>query len=181
MDVSGAFVDPDGDALSYAVSSSAPQVVTARAVGALVTLTAVGEGAATIRVSATDPSGLSATQSFAVTVSTTTVSASFTDDPLLPGVTPVKAVHFTELRTRIDALRRARGLPAFPWTDRVLTAGVTRVRLAHLLELRTALAEAYAASGRSPPGWTDATPVSGSTRIRAAHLMELRTAVLSLE
>ena len=68
MDVSPAFVDPDGDALSYAVSSSAPSVVTARAVGASVTLTAVGVGTATIRVTATDPGGLSAALSFTVAV-----------------------------------------------------------------------------------------------------------------
>ena len=151
-----------------------------RAAGVLVTLTAVGEGAATIRVTATDPGGLSAAQSFTVTVSTT-VLGSFTDDPLPPGVTPVKAVHFTELRRRIDALRRAGGLQAFPWTDPVLRTGVTRVKLAHLLELREALAAAYAAAGRSAPGWTDAAPAAGTTPIRAAHLMELRDAVLALE
>ena len=180
VDVSRAFVDPDGDVLTYAVSTSAPQVVTARAAGALVTLTAVGEGAATIRVTATDPGGLSAARSFTVTVSTT-VSGSFTDDPLQPGVTPVKAVHFTELRTRIDALRSAGGLLRFSWTDPVLRAGVTRVRRVHLLELRSALAEAYGAAGRSAPRWTDASPVAGSTPIRVAHLMELRAAVLALE
>ena len=111
LDVALAFVDPDGDQLTYTVSSSAPQVVTARAAGAVVTLTAVGEGTAAIRVTAVDPGGLSATQSFTVTVSTA-VSGSFTDDPLQPGVTPVRAVHFAELRTRIDALRGAGGLPA---------------------------------------------------------------------
>ena len=42
VDVSAAFVDPDGDALTYSVSSSAPEVVTVRAAGARVTLTAVG-------------------------------------------------------------------------------------------------------------------------------------------
>ena len=180
VDVSGAFVDPDGDALTHTVSSSAPQTVTARAAGALVTLTAVGEGAATIRVTATDPGGLSAMQSFTVRVSMT-MSRSFTDDPIRPGVTPVKAVHFTELRTRIDALRRAGGLQAFPWTDPLLRTGVTRVRLAHLLELREALAAAYAAAGRSAPGWTDGVPSAGTPPIRAAHLMELRDAILALE
>ena len=44
MDVSRAFVDPDDDALTYTVSSSAPRVVAASAAGARVTLTAVGEG-----------------------------------------------------------------------------------------------------------------------------------------
>ena len=76
-----------------------------------------------------------------------TASESFTDGPIRPGVTPVRALHFMELRTRIDALRRAGGLQVFPWTDPVLTAGVTRVRLTHLLELREALARAYARGG----------------------------------
>ena len=181
VNVSRAFVDPDGDALSYTAWSSAPQVARARAAGDVVTLTAVDEGTATIGVTATDPGGLSATQPFTVTVSKTTVSVPFTDDPLQPGATPVKAVHFTELRTRIDALRRAGGLPAVPWTDPVLSAGVTRVRLVHLLELREALAAAHRAAGRSSPGWTDAAPAAGSTPIRTVHLMELRTAVLALE
>ena len=180
VDVSRVFVDPDGDALTYTVSSSAPGVVAARVAGARVTLTAVGDGTATIRVTATDPGGLSAIQSFTVTVSTT-VSGSFTDDPLQPGVTPVKAVHFTELRTRIDALRSAAGLLRFSWTDPVLRAGVTRVRRVHLLELRAALVEAYRASGRAAPRWTDTSPAAGSTPIRAAHVTELRAAVLVLE
>ena len=180
VDMSRVFVDPDGDALTHTVSSSAPRVVAARAAGALVTLTAVGEGTATIRVTATDPGGLSAIQSFTVTVSMT-VSGSFTDDPLQPGVTPVKAVHFTELRTRIDALRSSVGLTRFSWTDPVLRAGETRVRRVHLLELRAALSEAYGAAGRAAPRWTDVSPSAGSTPIRALHVAELRVAVLALE
>ena len=49
VDVSGAFVDPDGDALSFTASSSAPQVVTASVTGAFVMLVAARKGAATIR------------------------------------------------------------------------------------------------------------------------------------
>ena len=106
----------------------------------------------------------------------------FTDHPLVPGVTPVKAVHFTQLRTRIDELRAAEGLPRFAWTDPVLSAGVTRVRLYHLMELRFALEAAYAVAGRPAPPWTDAAPpVEGRTPIRAAHLMELRAAVIALQ
>ena len=180
VDVSRAFGDPDGDALTYAASSSSPQVVTATAAGAVVTVTALGEGTAAIRVTATDPGGLSATQSFTVTVSTT-VSGSFTDDPLQPGVTPVRAVHFTELRSRIDALRAGTGLGRFSWTDSVLRAGVTPVQRVHLLELRAALAEAYSAAGRAAPRWTDASLAAESTPIRAAHVTELRAAVLALE
>ena len=128
VDVSAAFVDPDGDALTYAVSSSAPSVVTVSAAGARVTLTAVSAGTATIRVTAMDPGGLSAAQAFTVTVSTG-AAGGFTDDPLRPGVTPVRAIHFTELRARIDSLREAAGLGRFRWTDPVLRAGVTPVRL----------------------------------------------------
>ena len=176
VEVSRAFVDPDGDALTYTVSSSAPQVVTASVAGTLVTLTAVGEGAVAIQVTASDSDGLSATQSFRVRV-----TAPFTDDPIVPGETPVRAVHFTELRVRIDILRREAGLAPFSWTEPVLLAGVTRVRLAHLLDLREALSAAYAAAGRAAPRWTDASPAAGSTPIRAAHVTELRAAVLALE
>ena len=180
VDVSPAFVDPDGDALTYAVSSSAPSVVTVSAAGARVTLTAVSVGTATIRVTANDPGGLSATHSFTVTVSTA-ATGRFTDDPIRPGVTPVRAIHLTELRARIDSLREAAGLGRFRWTDPVLRAGVTRVRLVHLMELRSALAAVYAAAGRSVPPWTDPAPAAGTTPIRAAHLTELRAAVVALE
>ena len=175
MDVSGAFVDPDGDALTHTVSSSAPDVVTVLAAGR-VTLTAVAPGSAVIEVRATDPGGLSAAQTFGVRV-----TAPFTDDPIRPGVTPVRAVHFTELRARIDVLRREAGLGAFRWTDPELRAGVTPVRLVHLLELRSALTAAYAAAGQVEPRWTDDAPAAGPTPIRAAHLMELRAAVAALE
>ena len=176
VDVSQAFDDPDGDPLTYAVSSSAPAVVAVRALGPRVTLTAVGFGRAAIQVTATDPGRLSATQTFRVRV-----PAPFTDDPIVPGVTPIKAVHFTELRARIDVLREEVGLGRFPWTDPVLRPGVTRVRLAHLLELREALGAAYEAARRPVPRWTDTAPVGGTTPIRAAHLTELRAAVVALE
>ncbi len=180
VDVSGAFADPDGDALSFTAVSSAPQVVTASVTCAFVMLAAASKGAATIRVTATDPAGLSAAQSFTVTVEVS-VSEPFTDHPIRPGVTPVKAVHFTELRARIDALRRAVGLPAFSWTDTVLRPGVTSVKLAHLRELREALGDAYVAVGRVEPGWTDPALAAGSTPISATHVMELRAAVVELE
>ena len=175
--VQGAFRDPDADALTYAATSSAPAVASVTVSGdpsatccARVTVTPVACGTATVTV--TNPDGLHAAQSFRVRV-----TGPFTDDPIVPGVTPVKAVHFTELRTRIDVLRREAGLASFPWTDPALRAGVTPVRVAHLLELREALAPTYAAAGRAAPRWTDATPVSGATPIRAVHLTELRVAV----
>ena len=177
VDVSEAFVDPDGDPLTWAASVSRPGVVAVARSGARVFLTAVGPGTATITVTATDPGGLSATQTFTVTV-----SSSFTDS-IRAGATRIRAVHFTELRTRIDRLREAAGLEPFRWTDSVLRAGVTRVRLVHVRELREALGDAYRAAGRTPPSWTDAWSAAETTPtpIRAVHLTELRAAVMALE
>jgi len=178
VEVGGAFRDPDGDALTYAASTSAPSVASVSLSGSGVTVAPVSEGSAVVTVTATDVDGsnTAATQSFTVTV-----GRFFTDHPIVPGETPVRAVHFTELRTRINALRSVAGMGRFAWTDPVLRAGVTRVRLVHLLELRSALAAAYAAAGRPAPRWSDASPVGGTTPIRAAHLMELRAAVVALE
>ncbi len=178
VDVARAFADPDGDALTFAVRSSAPDAVAVGLAGARLTFTSVGTGTATIRVTATDPHGLSATASFTVTVAR---PGTFTDDPIRPGATPVRAIHLAELRTRVDALRRRAALPPFAWMDPVLTAGVTPVRLAHLLDLREALAAAYAAAGRAAPIWTDGAAAAGTILIRAEHVTELRAAVIARE
>ena len=180
VEVAGAFRDPDGDALSYGASSSAPSVAGVSVSGSVVTVTPTSEGTALVTVTATDAGGsnTTATQSFAVTVG---AAGPFTDHPIVAGVTPIRAVHFTELRERIDALRAAWGLGPFAWTDRVLTAGVTPMRLAHLLELRRALGAAYGAAVRPAPRWTDPAPAAGATPIRAAHVMELRAAVAAIE
>ena len=110
-------------------------------------------------------------------------SGSFTDDPLTVG-TPVRAVHITELRTRINALRAAcLAVPAtFVFADPTLTPGVTPVRAVHLTEMRTALSEAYvaAACGQTAPSYA-ATITAGSTLISAAHITELRALVVALE
>ena len=107
--------------------------------------------------------------------------AAFTDDPLVPGVTPVRAVHLLELRSRIDGLRLRAGLPAFGWTDAQVVPGATPARAVHLLELRSALGEAYAAAARAAPGYTDAVVTPGATAMRARQLQELRRAVVALE
>ena len=180
VEVAGAFRDPDGDRLIYTAASSAPDVVTVSTAGDGVTLTAAGAGTATVRVRASDNGGLDAEQTFAVMVDEAAV-VPVADDLIVPGVTPIRAVHFTQLRTRIDALRRDAGLTPFRWTDPVLRPGVTPVKLAHLLELREALAAAYVAAGRSVPSWTDAAPSAGATPVRAVHVTELRAAALVLE
>ena len=103
---------------------------------------------------------------------------SFTDDPLVPGVHTMRLLHITELRTRITALRLARGLGTVGWTT--LVAGSTVIRASHITELRTALAAVYVAAGRVQPVYTDAT-LSVGMPIKAAHISELRAAVRALE
>ena len=68
VDVRSYFSDPDGDALTYSGSSSATGVATVSVSGSTVAITAVSPGEATMTVTATDPGGMSAAQSFAVTV-----------------------------------------------------------------------------------------------------------------
>lgn len=62
------FSDPDGDTLTYAAESSDTTVVTVAMVDNVVTAVAEGAGEATVTITATDPDGLSATQTAAVTV-----------------------------------------------------------------------------------------------------------------
>ena len=103
----------------------------------------------------------------------------WTNDPLVPGVTPIRAVHFTELRTRINELSTGCGGAAFAFTDAGLMAGETPVRAVHVIELRAALDRAYDARGGSRPTWSDPAPARGSA-IRARHLTELRAATGAL-
>ena len=67
VDVAPFFSDPDGDALTYSASSSNTGIATASVSGSIVTLTALATGSATATVTARDPQGLEAEQSFTVT------------------------------------------------------------------------------------------------------------------
>ena len=66
--LSGHFSDPDGDDLSYSASSSDDNAATVSVSGATLRVARVGKGAATVTATATDAGGLSASQTFAVTV-----------------------------------------------------------------------------------------------------------------
>ena len=83
IDLSGKFSDPEGDTLRYAVSSSDEAVATVSESDGRLTIAPVAVGSATITVSATDPGGLSASQTFDVTVIGVTISE------VVPGVTSV--------------------------------------------------------------------------------------------
>jgi hypothetical protein len=104
----------------------------------------------------------------------------FTDDPLTPRVTPVRAAHVLELRQRIGELRARTGLGSFPWTDSTLTARSSVARSIHLTELRSALGAVYVAVGLPMPTWTPASVTGGTTVIAAAQISELRSALLAI-
>ena len=171
----GPGLSPANGLWKRAVSESAFLTVTAGAAG-------TGSGTVTYSVGAN--AGGPRTGGLAVAGQRVTVFQAsptvFADHPIQPGVTPVRAIHFLELRARIDALREREGLAGFGWTDPGLAAG-TPIRAVHLTGLRAALAEAYAAAGRAAPGYTDAALTAERSVIRVEHLMELRTAVADLE
>jgi uncharacterized repeat protein (TIGR01451 family) len=98
----------------------------------------------------------------------------FTDDPLSTGSTIIKAVHITELRTAVNAVRAAAGLSPTTFTDTSLTG--TRPKALHVTELRSALDAARAAIGLSALAYTDPSLASGGS-IKAAHYRELRAGV----
>lgn len=99
----------------------------------------------------------------------------FTDDPLVSNTTRIRAVHLTELRQAVNAMRAAAGLSAASFTD-PSPAGV-RVKKVHVEELRTALNAARTTLGLAAAPFTDPTLVSNTTRVKAAHVQELRTGV----
>jgi hypothetical protein len=95
----------------------------------------------------------------------------FTEDPVVAFSTTIKAVHFHELRTAVNAVRTAASLFPLPADP---TVGVGQaVRAQHLTSLRTALDEARSAAGLSALAYTDAPP----TLIKAVHVNELRAGV----
>ena len=106
-------------------------------------------------------------------------SAAFVDDPLIPGFSVVKSLHILELRSRIAAIRAAKGLSVFAWNDPTLTPATTLIKTVHIIDLRTALAQAYTAAGATPPTYSD--PTINGIAVKATHIMELRAAVIAIE
>jgi N-acetylneuraminic acid mutarotase len=104
----------------------------------------------------------------------------FTDETLAPRSSVMRAVHITELRQRIDALRLQYGLAPYSWNGPTPSVG-TLIRAQHLIDLRAALADAYNRAGLTAPTYTDQDVSPGATIISVAHITELRNAVIGLE
>ena len=66
--ISPYFSDPDGDALTYSGATADPAIARASVSGAVVTLTGATAGETTLTLTATDPEGLTATQTSQVRV-----------------------------------------------------------------------------------------------------------------
>ncbi len=116
LDVSAHFTDPDGDALSYGASSSDPSVAAVSVSGSTLTIAALAQGSATITVSASDPAGLTATQTLEATVVTPGPDLTLTEvAPVSATLTPGESMTFTfhvrnqgtiaSAETRIRAMR----------------------------------------------------------------------------
>jgi hypothetical protein len=99
----------------------------------------------------------------------------FTDDPLAAGSTKVKAVHLTELRQAVNAMRAAASLGSTSFTD-ASPAGVN-IKTVHINELRTSLAAARSALGLSALAFTDSSLSAYTSTVRAVHFTELRNGV----
>ncbi|WP_420580352.1 YHYH protein [Reichenbachiella sp.] len=75
VELTNVFVDADGDALTYAASSSDQEVVTVSVSGTTLTITEVAVGSTNVNVTATDPSGQKVSDSFVVTIAASNTSS----------------------------------------------------------------------------------------------------------
>lgn len=99
------------------------------------------------------------------------VPFSYTDPSITLG-TPIRAVHFTDLRTAITAARTALRFAVRPFAL-PLSSGVF-IQRSHLVELRSAIDAVRASVGLAPTAYTDTTVTAGATRVRSAHVLEMR-------
>jgi hypothetical protein len=98
----------------------------------------------------------------------------FTNDPLTAG-TAIRAIHVTELRTAIDAIRAAAGLEPASYSSAVAAGSL--IRRSDITEMRTALDFARSVLGLTALSYTDGTITAGTTAVKAAHITDLRNGV----
>ncbi|MBP8273159.1 MAG: SBBP repeat-containing protein [Acidobacteria bacterium] len=109
----------------------------------------------------------------------TFVTSPFSDDPLVAGVTTIKAAHIAELRTAINEARVANNLAAYTFSTAVPTAGASAISAAVITELRSALQATRTSLGYIHVAYTD--PVLSETvPIKAIHIQELRDRIVGL-
>jgi hypothetical protein len=99
----------------------------------------------------------------------------FTNDPITPAVSFVRAIDFTELRAAVNAVRASAGLSSFAFTDLSLNSTMS-IKAIHIVQLRQALDAARSALGLPAMVYTDPALAAGG-RIKAAHVNDLRSGV----
>lgn len=97
----------------------------------------------------------------------------FTDPTIVPRVTRIKAVHQTELRQAVNALRAAAGLAAYSFGS---TGSGAPISAMNLLQLRAAVNEARATLGLPAFTYTNPALAAGSP-VSAADIQNIRAAV----
>jgi RHS repeat-associated protein len=101
------------------------------------------------------------------------------DDPSGATVTSAKAVHITQLRTAVNAVRSLAGLSNATWSTTVVSGGT--ISKDDIKDLRDRLNDAFTPLTIPLPTYTDATLVGApnGTLIKGAHIRELRQRVTS--
>ncbi|MFI5360685.1 MAG: hypothetical protein ACHQ49_01845 [Elusimicrobiota bacterium] len=102
-------------------------------------------------------------------------SRAWTDEPLVPGKTKIRAVHVVELRAVIDSSRTAAGMEAYAWTHPSLAPG-SAISAADISDLRSALTELDVFLGCPAPVFTDPVLTPRVIKIRTVHIEQLRAA-----
>ena len=100
----------------------------------------------------------------------------WTDDPLVVGETPIKAIHMQELQSRVNTLYSFYGLGTYNFTT--ITAGTTSLAgwTTHVNQIRTAIEDVCNASGKTHESW-----ISFSVNCpRADVIQQLRSVILAL-
>lgn len=95
----------------------------------------------------------------------------FTDDPLIAGITIVKAQHLLQLRQAVNSVRAAANQVPFNWAE-VIQPGVA-IKATHIQELRNVLNPARNALGFPSRPFTD-NPLVPGVLIKKAHVEEIR-------
>lgn len=165
-----------GGTLTGTASTSAPFSVIS---GASYSLGAGASQTVTVRFSPTSAATFAGNVTFTGGGGATRPVTGKTFTALTSQVTPVRAVHFSELREAINTLRSRTTLGPLA-QDPTLAVG-TLVRAVHLTDLRDALNKVYDALVRARPSYTNPTIVPGQTVIMKIHIEQLRSAVIAAE
>lgn len=97
----------------------------------------------------------------------------FSDDPLIPNVTVVRAAHIQQLRQAVNAIRTTANLQTV-FTDPTLNG--MPIKASHVEEIRIQLAGARSSLGLSAITFSD-TLTAGTTIVKAVHIGQPRTGV----